>query len=274
MSPAPSLRKILFWLGVSLPTAALLVMAWLVHQSNGKFNHSFAWIQQSYHVLDLFEQTQGDLLNAEASQRSYLMTGGEKYLPPYHAALGAVREDIVQLKALTAGDAAQQANLALLEKQVNTELPSDPARAFPVGAPPGNAAVAAVNEQGAQKLNRLRALVAKARQDQQQSLSRRQQDAEASVARSQATSLALVAAVALTLILVVAVRFRLERLQRFVTVCAWTGQVKHQGQWLRLDDYLQRQFGLTVSHSLSQEAAETMKKEMAEINRQHPPPAA
>lgn len=274
MSPAPTLRKILFWLGVSLPTAALLVMAWLVHQSNGKFNHSFAWIQQSYHVLDLFEQTQDDLLNAEAGQRSFLMSGDEQYLPPYHAALGAVRADIAQLKGLTAGDAAQQANLTLLEKLVAEELALDPATAFPAGRPPGNAAVAAVNEQGAQKLNRLRALVAKARQDQQQTLIRRQQDAEASVARSQATSLALIAAVALTLILVVAVRFRLERLQRFVTVCAWTGQVKHQGQWLRLDDYLQRQFGLTVSHSLSQEAAETMKKEMAEINRQHPPPAA
>jgi hypothetical protein len=64
----------------------------------------------------------------------------------------------------------------------------------------------------------------------------------------------------------------LERLQQFVTVCAWTGQVKYQGQWLRLDEYLERQFGISVSHSLSKEAAEKMKHEIEELNRPVRPP--
>jgi len=36
------------------------------------------------------------------------------------------------------------------------------------------------------------------------------------------------------------------------------GQVKYGDQWIRLDEYLQRRFGLSVSHGLSQEAAEKM----------------
>jgi hypothetical protein len=59
----------------------------------------------------------------------------------------------------------------------------------------------------------------------------------------------------------------LEKLQQFVTVCAWTGQVRFQGQWLRLDEFLERQFGISVSHSLSKDAAEKMMREIEELNR-------
>lgn len=274
MNPAQSTRKILFWLGLSLPTAALLAMAWLVHQSNGKFNNSFAWVRQSYQVLGLFEETQGDISDAEANQRGFLMTGGKKYLAPYRAAMDKVRADITQLKILTAGNATQQSNLALLEKLVNEELVFNPDQAFPDGHPPGDEAVAVANDRGMKKLDRLRTLLVQSHQDQQLSLSRRQQEAEANAASSQVTSLVLIAAVMLALILVVVIRFRLEKLQQFVTVCAWTGQVKFQGQWLKLDDYLKRQFDITVSHSLSQDAAEKMMNEIKDLNRQDPPPAA
>lgn len=270
-NPALTTRKILFWLGLSLPTVALLVMAWLVHQSNGKFNNSFAWVGRSYQVLDLFEETQGDILDAEANQRSFLMTGEDMYLKPYRAAMDHVRNDIARLRTLTAGNAAQQSNLALLEKLVDEELVFDPARAFSSGKPPDNAAIAVLNDRGVQKLDRLRHLLMQLHQDQQQALSRRQHEAEDSVTRSRATSLVLIAAVALALVLVVVVQIRFEKLQRFITVCAWTGQVKFEGQWLKLDDYLKRQFGITVSHTLSQEAAEKMRREAEELNRQNPP---
>lgn len=274
MKPAQTTRKILFWLGLSLPTAALLVMAWLVQQSSGKFNNSFAWVNQSYQVLDLLERAQGDILDAEANQRGFLLTGDKKYLAPYHAALDQVQQDMNQLKPLTDGNAAQQSNLTLLQKLIADDLVFDPARAFASNQPPGGAAVAAVNDRGIQKLDRLRRLLVQTHQDQQQALSRRQQEAEDSVASARRTSLVLIATVALALILVVVIQMRFEKLQRIVTVCAWTGQVKHEGQWLKLDDYLQRQFGLTVSHSLSREAAEKMRQEVEGLKRQNPPPEA
>lgn len=276
MNPTQTTKKILFWLGLSLPTVALLVMAWLVHQSAGKFHNSFNWVMQSYQVLDLFEQTQGDILDAEANQRGYLMTGRANYLEPYHVAMGKIHDDITQLKKLTMGTPSQQSNLAVLEKMVNEDLVFDPATAFPSGQTPASASVVALNESGKLKLDRLRRLLMQSHQDQQQALSRRQQEAEANVANSQVTSLVLLSAVALALILVVVVVMRLERLQEFVTVCAWTGQVKFQGHWVKLDDYLKQRFGINVSHSLSQEAADKMKKEIDDLNRkdQSSPPSA
>ena len=105
-------------------------------------------------------------------------------------------------------------------------------------------------------------------------MSKHQQDAEQDVVSNQIMSLTLIVGVAMALIMVVVILLRLEKLQEFVTICAWTGQVKFQGQWLRLDEYLKKQFGISVSHSLSQEAAEKMMREIEELNRtKNEPPA-
>jgi CHASE3 domain sensor protein len=271
MNPARKTKNILFWLGLSLPMLALLAMTWLVHQSSGRFNSSFNWVMQTYKVLDTYEQTQMHIVDAESHQRGYLLTGRPEYLEPYRIAMQAIRDDLAVLKKLTAGDRAQQANLVLLEKLVEEELVFDPAQAFPAGQPGSGLSVVALTERGRQKIENLRRVLFRAHQDQQEALSRRQQEAEASVVSSQVTSMVLISAVAMALILVVVIRMRMEKLQEFVTVCAWTGQVKFQGQWLRLDEYLKRRFDISVSHSMSQEAADKMMKEIEDLNRTTPP---
>jgi hypothetical protein len=70
-----------------------------------------------------------------------------------------------------------------------------------------------------------------------------------------------VALTAFALIAVVGVMLHLERLRRIVTICAWTGQVKDGGEWVRMEDYLKNRFGVTVSHGVSEEAAEKIIKE-------------
>jgi len=102
----------------------------------------------------------------------------------------------------------------------------------------------------------------------------RQQTAEARFLFDQTISLILVGVTAIALIAIIGILLRLEHLRQIVTVCAWTGQVKLEGQWVRLDEYLQRRFGLSVSHGLSREAAEKMAAELKAFNRAggEPPP--
>lgn len=272
MNPSLKTKKLLFWLGLSLPMAALLAMTWLVHQSGGQFNNSFNWVMQTYKVLDLFEQTQSHIVDAESNQRGYLLTGRQEYLEPYQNAMQATRDDVAQLKRLTASLPAQRAHLAALEKLVDEELVFDPATAFTNGQSAASISVVALTERGKKKLERMRRVLFESHQEQELALSEHQQAAEANVVSSQIMSLVLIVTVALSLILVVFILLRLEKLQEFVTVCAWTGQVRFQGEWLRLDEYLKRQFGISVSHSLSQEAADKMKLEIQELNRREPPP--
>ena len=274
MIPTRLTKKVLFWFGISMPMVALLAMTWLVHQTGGQFNSSFSYVMQTYKVLDMFEQTQAHIVDAESNQRGYFLTGRQDYIEPYEHAMQSVRDDIAELKRLTGKDPLQQANLASLEKMVNSELVFDPATAFPAGQMPTNASVVTLTERGKEKLEQLRRIIFQAHEEQQQALSKHQQEAEQDVISSQMMSLTLIVGVAMALIMVVVILLRLEKLQEFVTVCAWTGQVKFQGQWLRLDEYLKRQFGISVSHSLSQEAADKMMREIEELN--HPnirPPA-
>jgi CHASE3 domain sensor protein len=267
MMAAQKTKKILFWLGLSLPMLALLAMTWLVHQTGGQFNNSFSYVMQTYKVLDMFEQTQSHIVDAEANQRGYFLTGRQEYLEPYRHAMQSIHDDLVDLRKLTSNDPVQQANLAALEKMVKEELVFDPATLFAAGQLPANASVVTLTERGKEKLEHMRRILFQAHEEQQQALSRHQQAAEQDVVSSQMMSLVLIVAVAMALIMVVVILLRLEKLQEFVTVCAWTGQVKFQGQWLRLDEYLKKQFGISVSHSLSQEAAEKMMREIEELNR-------
>jgi len=268
-------KKILFWLGLSLPMVALLAMAWLVHQTGGRFNNSFTYVMQNYKVLDIFEQTQAHIVDAEAGQRGYLLTGRPEYLEPYQHGMQSIRDNIADLKKLTTGDPVQQANLAALTKMVDEELVFDPNTVPRPGSTANDASVVTLTARGREKLEHIRSVLFQALEQQQQALSKHQQQAEEDVVSSQVMSLTLIAAVAMALILVVVILLRLERLQEFVTICAWTGQVQYRGQWLRLDEYLKKQFGVSVSHSLSQDAAAKMMREIEELNRsQKPPPAA
>jgi len=277
MVPTQKTKRLLFWIGLSLPMVALVGMTWLVHQTGGQFNNSFNWVLQTYKVLDKFEQIQSHIVDAEANQRGFLLSGRQEYLEPYQAAMTAINDDLVQLKRLTANDPLQRVNLVALEQIVSNELVFDPATAFSSGQFPTNTSVVTVTARGKQKIEDLRRVLFQAREEQERALSKHQQAAESEVISSQIMSLVLIAAVAVALIFVVMILLRLEQLQQFVTVCAWTGQVKYQGQWLRLDQYLERQFGLSVSHSLSNEAAAKMMSEIEAINRpgrpsESPPP--
>jgi CHASE3 domain sensor protein len=280
MLRAQKTRKILFWIGLSLPMVALLAMTWLMHQTGGQFNNSFNYVMQTYKVMDLFEETQGHIVDAEANQRGFLLTGREEYIEPYQHAMQAIRDDMAELKKMTASNPAQQANLATLENLVDEDLVFDPKTAFAPGQTPANASVVTLTEHGKEKLEQMRRVLYQAHMEEQQALGKHQQDAEADVVSGQIMSLVLIVAVAMALVMVVVILLRLEKLQEFVTVCAWTGQVKFQGQWLRLDEYLKRRFGLSVSHSLSRDAAEKMMREIEALNRGEnlgdgpPPPPA
>ena len=264
MIPTPKTKRILFWIGLSLPMVALIAMTWLVHQTGGQFNNSFNWVLHNYKVLDKFEQTQSHIVDAEANQRGFLLTGRAEYLDPYQSAMASIHDDLAELKNLTVNDPAQQANIAVLEQMVNNELGFDPATA---GQFQTNNSVVLLTARGKYKIEAMRHVLFQAREEQEHALSKHQQDAEADVISSQIMSLVLIASVAVALVFVVVILLRLEKLQQFVTVCAWTGQVRFQGQWLRLDEFLEQQFGISVSHSLSKDAAEKMMREIEELNR-------
>ncbi|MFH1496767.1 MAG: hypothetical protein ABII82_02975 [Verrucomicrobiota bacterium] len=72
----------------------------------------------------------------------------------------------------------------------------------------------------------------------------------------QQTGLGLIAlAIALGLIAVWQLGRRMNELETFITVCAWTKRVKYEGRWVPFEEFLEKRFQLKLSHGISDEAA-------------------
>jgi len=260
-------NTILFFLGLSLPLLALLTMSWLVHHTTGQFRDSFYQVGHTYKVLNLVQQTQFHLLDAETERRGYLLTGGNDYLNSYGRAMAAVRNDIDQLKSLVQARAGQQTNITELQDLIVERLGIDPEKMAGGKTSLHDTLAVALTDQGKSTMEQIGRVLFQMGRDEEYSLNINQQRAEADSISSQITSVVLIGTVAMVLTFIIIILLRLEKLQQVVTVCAWTGRIQYEGQWIRLDEYLQRRFGLSVSHGLSKEAAEKMAAEIKDFHR-------
>ena len=62
------------------------------------------------------------LKDAETGQRGFVLTGEERYLEPYHAAIGEIQHDIDALADLTRDNPAQQESLQQVRKLADAKL--------------------------------------------------------------------------------------------------------------------------------------------------------
>jgi len=44
-------------------------------------------------------------------------------------------------------------------------------------------------------------------------------------------------------------------------ICAWTKQVKVDGEWMSVERYLTESCGMTLTHGISKEAADRLRRE-------------
>jgi CHASE3 domain sensor protein len=267
MKPSPRASKILFFMGMCISLLALIVMSWLVHQTSEQFRDSFFQVGHTYKVLNLVQQTQFHLQDAETERRGYLLTGGDDYLNSYGRAMAVVRNDIDQLKSLVQVRAGQQTNILALQSLITERLGINPDAIAGTKVNAHDALAVALTDEGKKTMEKIGRMLFQMGQEEEYSLNIHQQRAEADSISSQITSVVLIGTVVMVLIFIVIILRRLEKLQKVVTICAWTGQVKYEGEWIRLDEYLQRRFGLSVSHGLSKEAAEKMIAEIKTSNR-------
>lgn len=267
MKTSQRANKVLFFVGMCFPLLALIVMSWLVHQTAGQFQDSFFQVGQTYKVLNLVQQTQFHLLDVETERRGYLLTGGNDYLNSYGRAMAAVRNDIDQLKSLVHARAGQQTNILALQNLITERLGINPDTIAGSKVNVHDALAIALTDEGKNTMEKIGRVLFQMGQEEESSLNINQQRAEADSISSQIASVVLIGTVVMVLMFIVIILRRLEKLQQVVIICAWTGQVKYEGQWIRLDEYLQRRFGLSISHGLSKEAAEKMVAEMKGFNR-------
>ena len=239
MKPGKSPNGILFFLGLSLPLLALLTMGWLVRETSGRFQESFFQVAHTYKVVNLVEQTQLHLLDAETERRGYLLAGGTDYLDSYGSAMTSVQKDIDQLQGLLGKSASQQTNIMELQDLINVRLGIDPDKDERHEYLPDMLAVSLTAE-GKKTMDEINRVLFQMREQEEAQLNDREQRTQDDAISGQIATVILIGTVAVALIFIIFILLRLEKLQQFVTVCAWTGQVKDGNEWIRLDEYLQK----------------------------------
>ncbi len=53
----------------------------------------------------------------------------------------------------------------------------------------------------------------------------------------------------------------IRKMGRLLTICMWTKQVRVDGEWITVEDYLTKHCGISLSHGISKQAAEKILTE-------------
>lgn len=54
---------------------------------------------------------------------------------------------------------------------------------------------------------------------------------------------------------------KIKQLEEMVTICAWSGRIKMDNKWVRVEEFLQKKFGFKISHGITEEMAEKLRQQ-------------
>ncbi len=79
-------------------------------------------VNLTHAVITEIEQVLTDLQDAETGERGFLLTGDERFLEPYNAALAHLPDQIRALRQITADNPQQQAAVGMIETMATQRL--------------------------------------------------------------------------------------------------------------------------------------------------------
>jgi PAS domain S-box-containing protein len=107
-------------LGAAALIAVLVVAAALAYYNTQQLGEDAAWVAHSHEVLDTLSQVQADLRQAEAVQRTYLITGGDAPPEKFRASLAEARKTVGRLKSLTVDNRPHQQRLPEIAQRIES----------------------------------------------------------------------------------------------------------------------------------------------------------
>jgi PAS domain S-box-containing protein len=108
--------------GLAMASAILAIVGSVSYQSLTGLIKTNNLAAQTQERLTKLEELLSQVKDAETGQRGYLLTGDERYLEPYKAALANLDQDINELKELTANYPKQHRQLDALEFLIKNKL--------------------------------------------------------------------------------------------------------------------------------------------------------
>jgi len=172
--------------GFVLAVTALLVVGGISYLQIGNLLRDRGPVDHAETVLDIVNDVDRGLTEAETGQRGYVITGQENYLGPYSSALPAIQQDISSLTAMTAKERNQQAVLVQLRAPVRDKL-AELAETIQLRRTNGfgSAQRVVLSERGARDMTTARRLLHQMSDQEQALLAQRQRASAANAAYTQ-----------------------------------------------------------------------------------------
>jgi methyl-accepting chemotaxis protein len=108
--------------GFALALAALLIIGVVSYRSTTGLIETAALVDHTHLVLENLEKLLSTMKDAETGQRGFLVTGEERYLEPYNAAVGQSDQILKTVRELTQDNPNQQRRLDTLDPLIAGKL--------------------------------------------------------------------------------------------------------------------------------------------------------
>jgi methyl-accepting chemotaxis protein len=167
--------------GFGLAALTLVAIAAVSYRNTYSLIETDGWVAHTHQVRAELADLLSELKDAETGQRGYLITGDDSYLQPYQSALGTIKATFDEVRKLTSDNPHQQQRLSSISPLIDAKLAElkqtiDLRRAQGLDA----ATRVVVLNVGKDAMDRIRALVAEADQEEEGLLKRRSEEAHAS----------------------------------------------------------------------------------------------
>ena len=235
-----------------LVTFASLGLYYLDVQTGNAVLSSRNRIGGTYTLERAFESVMGIVEQAESGQRGFLLTNDPRYLATYEGARDRANRGIANIRQLDSERRRHSTHIDHIEGLVERKLTELDEGLAQVERGQRSVALSTLQSGRSEALmSELRAVVAEARADELSLLQRRQQSFDEALARRRWLRQALVAIVMGITLAALSLVWRVQRLQSFATVCAWSRTIQLNGEWVSFEEYLARRFSIRVSHGIA-----------------------
>ena len=214
-------------------------------------------VKHSYEVREQLLELRNDLIQSEAGQSIFLLTGSHSYLQPSLFAASDAFVRLQFLSVLLADRPDQSARLSRLRPLIDRTLAENR------GSVPSKDSGLSEKElqilrglQGVTPPDQISALIREMQADEDQILSVRKKVTQSDEDARATVSTVLLSVSAAVIIGAGILLLRIRQLHSIITICAWTQRVNFNGRWMRMEDFLWHRFRVKVSHGISEEAFE------------------
>lgn len=254
--------RLLATVAIAVPLLILFAILWSLTDSHQSIETALNTVRQVRQLDEQLERVQRLVLEAEGSQRGFLLTGRATYLAPH-------KEAVIQLPVALGGlmdmsksfpDSSAQIDIlaGLVKERMNLLARSIEFEQLQQH----DDALALVNtDWGMEVMEAIHRLIANLRVAKQGQLALRRLDLDERLTKDSIAATILAAFDVLFLIGIIALLQRVIRLQKIATVCAWSKTIRDNDEWISFEVYLQRKFGMAITHGISHEMADRLLKQ-------------